>query len=411
MNKVSALPLRPVWVDPTHLTASAKFLMEGHRVRCIAVLESGALVGLLTAEKLAASQGDEPVAGFMIPSDVILTPEMSVRQAAALFLEKGIEFAPVLDGARFLGIASSVMLLRELSRSWDPMTNLSWQDLLREWGVENLKAGREIAILFIDLNDFGLYNKRYGHAIGDLVIRKVADLLSESIDGARDVLVRYGGDEFAIGTLRERSEAEFLADMLRRRAGELYVGEVKEPVTFSVGVWGGKRTNERSEHVESTLDNLINLASKDCLRRKKDKPSAPQVAIAVGAEPGLKVDAAVRPVVAELDTESPSGMTTVTIEFGGRVQSGVVSRIGESTLNTVAEATARALEGTFPDRRMRIEDIRLSESPLGQKVATIAAIRTDASGAYPVSGASIVGEELYRSVADATIEAFLAAHA
>ena len=107
-------------------------------------------------------------------------------------------------------------LLGQLRQSFDPMTQLPWSDALRDWGAEQLRHSNEIAVIFIDLNKFGAFNKQYGHVIGDKVLQGVVQALKDVLDPATDLLVRYGGDEFAIGTLRDRDEADILVDSLRR---------------------------------------------------------------------------------------------------------------------------------------------------------------------------------------------------
>lgn len=64
-----------------------------------------------------------------------------------------------------------------------------FQDL-REWGGE-------VAVMFADLDDFKQINDRYGHAVGDLVLRRFAGILQRSIRG-HDMAARYGGDEFVL---------------------------------------------------------------------------------------------------------------------------------------------------------------------------------------------------------------------
>ena len=63
--------------------------------------------------------------------------------------------------------------------------------------LETLRAGDEHALLYMDLDHFKLVNDTHGHAAGDSVLRKVAEIFRDSVR-ERDTLARLGGDEFAL---------------------------------------------------------------------------------------------------------------------------------------------------------------------------------------------------------------------
>ncbi|HTQ08822.1 MAG TPA: GGDEF domain-containing protein, partial [Fimbriimonadaceae bacterium] len=257
MQSLEALNLIPVWVNPEHLAATARIILTGHRLKALGVLEGSDLVGVVTEPLLRVEKADLKVRDVMERADVVVDISTPLRHLAETFWKEDLDFIPVLEGDRFRGVATPNMLLREMARSWDPLTGLSWSDRLREWGVENLKQGREITILFVDLDEFGSYNKKYGHIVGDRVLQKVADMIEERTDRSRDLLVRYGGDEFAVGTIRDQGEALELARSLHEGMSRIRVSGSDESVTFSIGVQGGKRTKERENvHYAATLDNL-----------------------------------------------------------------------------------------------------------------------------------------------------------
>ena len=66
---------------------------------------------------------------------------------------------------------------------------------------EVMRAQRQqhpLSLILLDLDNFKAYNDAYGHLAGDDILRKVGQLISESIREGVDTGYRYGGDEFAI---------------------------------------------------------------------------------------------------------------------------------------------------------------------------------------------------------------------
>lgn len=416
MLSIRALKLLPAWVSPDHLVSTARIILEGHGLRALGVMDGSDLVGVVTLETIAAAADFTEVRAAMVRPGLVLDGDLTVREAADLFVRENADVAPVTFEGRFLGVVTSNMLLRELGRSWDPLTGLSWSDQLREWGIENLKRGNEVIILFVDLDDFGQYNKRYGHIVGDHVLQKVANMLNDSIDGERDMLVRYGGDEFAIGTLRERSDAETFVAMLKRRIHQVFIGEAEDSVDFTVGMHGGKRNKERENiHFAATLDNLINLASKDCIAQKNAKLALEEREVhalaAVEVEPISIPDVEdtlgpIRVVSVFADDHTSNSLTQVIISIGDAVVSGVSARMGKSVIESIAHATAKALERKFTDRQLTINDIHLTQAADGSRLVTVSGQVNYGEQVFPVGGVKAVDQDLYSDVALATLQAF-----
>ncbi|MCC7228771.1 MAG: diguanylate cyclase [Fimbriimonadaceae bacterium] len=413
MLSIRALKLLPAWVSPDHLVSTARIILSGHGLRALGVLDQGDLIGIVTPDSLAGEADFTEVREVVSPPDLVLDGDLSVREAAELFVRSNAEVAPVIFQGKFLGVVTANMLLKELGRSWDPLTGLSWSDQLREWGIEHLKRSDEITILFIDLDDFGQYNKRYGHIVGDHVLQKVASMLSDSVDPERDVLVRYGGDEFAIGTIREREGAETLAAILKRKVAEIFIGEAEEGVDFTIGIHGGKRSKERENiHFAATLDNLINLASKDCIAQKTAKNDIAEreithvAAVEVRDAPPQMELGPLKIVSVFADDHTSNSLTQVIVSAGEAVVSGVCARMGKSVIESIAIATAKALERKFPERPMQINDIHLTQSADGNRLVTISAHVSHGEQTYPVGGVKTVEQDLYTDVATATLQAF-----
>lgn len=197
----------------------------------------------------------------------ILASHSEIKEAATQLAKLKKDAGWVVRQGQFAGLVTIRGLLDELATSRDPMTGLTWSDHLREWGQERLAEGRELTLLFIDLDRFGAYNKRYGHIFGDRVLKQVAQALLDHKDPQKDIVVRYGGDEFVLASTRDREDLEALRSALS--ALHLSIEGIEERITFSIGMAGGNRGRERTTvHLAATLDNLINLASRDALARK-----------------------------------------------------------------------------------------------------------------------------------------------
>ncbi|MEA2553572.1 MAG: hypothetical protein QOJ65_1748 [Fimbriimonadaceae bacterium] len=410
MQTVESLNLLRVWLNPGHLVATARVVLQGHRLKALGVLDEDRLVGLVSNESLVRINDESEIKDAMEPPQLLIEADTPVRRVAEMFVEQNLEKAPVMQAGKFLGIVTASMLLKELRRSWDPLTGLSWSDGLRDWGIEALREGNEIIILFIDLDDFGSYNKRYGHIVGDKVLQRVADLLQEHVDPKNGVLVRYGGDEFAIGLSATQEEGRELVEAIRARTGELVLPEAQEPVTFCVGISGGKRTKERENvHYSSTLDNLINLASKECILLKQQKQTAAEAAakavVVVPQTPEVsKEGIRVLSVIAEED--NPTALTQVVLSVLDSVVSGVHARMGRPVLESVAVATGKALERAFPGSSIEPKLVNLTEGTNGERLVMVTAQLDRNGSSAPVSGVRTVGQDLYISVAESTVDAF-----
>lgn len=83
----------------------------------------------------------------------------------------------------------------------DPLTGLSnrtvlWDRLSHEIEVAR-RQGHRVAVCLLDVDNFKTFNDRFGHQSGDLVLQRVASVLSAALRSS-DTICRIGGDEFVV---------------------------------------------------------------------------------------------------------------------------------------------------------------------------------------------------------------------
>jgi two-component system, cell cycle response regulator len=130
----------------------------------------------------------------------------------------------------------------ETMATTDGLTGLNnrrrFLELVEEAIARAERFGRRVSILMVDADHFKAVNDRYGHPVGDIVLKRIADVLSQEARRV-DVVGRFGGEEF-IAMLDETNMAGALqvAERMRQQIEESMIqgefGQVK--VTVSMGL-------------------------------------------------------------------------------------------------------------------------------------------------------------------------------
>ena len=102
-------------------------------------------------------------------------------------------------------------------------------DKLGEALARRKRYGKELAVLFLDLDEFKSINDSFGHAGGDAVLCEFANRLKASVRQT-DTVARIAGDEFVIllGDLNSSAEAEKIANTI--------LDNMKAPMSFGTNV-------------------------------------------------------------------------------------------------------------------------------------------------------------------------------
>ena len=139
---------------------------------------------------------------FVSALDSILDEERGLELGAVDYITK--PFHPPIVRVRVRNHLQSVhqrRLLEQLAmidslteipnrRRYAEVYKLEWRRCLR-----NSKA---LSLIIVDVDHFKIYNDTYGHAAGDLVLKRVAKAIQSALKRPADFVARYGGEEFAV---------------------------------------------------------------------------------------------------------------------------------------------------------------------------------------------------------------------
>jgi diguanylate cyclase (GGDEF)-like protein/PAS domain S-box-containing protein len=127
----------------------------------------------------------------------------------------------------------------------DGLTNIANRrqfdaSLEQEW-TSARHSGEPLSVLLFDIDYFKQYNDLYGHVQGDKCLTSIAQTLSLALDSPRDLVARFGGEEFVVLLPQcDLSVALKVAERCQRLIRKQAIAHVRSPfgqhVTVSIGV-------------------------------------------------------------------------------------------------------------------------------------------------------------------------------
>jgi diguanylate cyclase len=169
-----------------------------------------------------------------------LLSELSRATARASSLEKNFTTA-----SQELDTIRNALKEAEARSNTDALTGLAnrhlFDDFLRSAQIVAMETGESLSLFLIDIDHFKTFNDRYGHQVGDQVLRLVAKVLQENVR-EKDLAARYGGEELvAVLPGADLAICRRVAERVRQRVAEARLtrrstGQEIASVTVSVGV-------------------------------------------------------------------------------------------------------------------------------------------------------------------------------
>jgi len=113
-----------------------------------------------------------------------------------------------------------------------------------------VERGKDVSLIFFDLDHFKKVNDTYGHLVGSRVLKEVGGLMEEVFNKADAILTRYGGDEFVI----------ILPEADLRIAGE-YAEAIRRKIKNSVFIKEADSIKEKALNIKGIITASVGVAS------------------------------------------------------------------------------------------------------------------------------------------------------
>jgi diguanylate cyclase len=139
-------------------------------------------------------------------------------------------------------------------------------EFLRASQLAAMENSEPLSVLLIDIDRFKQFNDKFGHGVGDQLLRLMANALRERL-GGRDMPARYGGEELiAVLPGAKLAACEAMAELIRKSVSKCRItrrstGDSLPGVTVSIGV-AQFRPGESTAELVERCDRARSLAKR-----------------------------------------------------------------------------------------------------------------------------------------------------
>jgi len=197
----------------------------------------------------AADAGSRPVRSLisapLASADSFLGLLRLDNQRPGAYTQEDLRFLSVICGIGAVALENSMLFQRTKEFAiHDGLTGLYTKGYLIERLREEIRRSVRrknsyFSLLMVDIDHFKQYNDNFGHIAGDIVLKNLSRLLTDSLGEFSPVISRFGGEEFCVILPdTDKKKGARLAEELRSvvAASRISLRQQQEKMTVSIGV-------------------------------------------------------------------------------------------------------------------------------------------------------------------------------
>lgn len=160
------------------------------------------------------------------------------------------------------------------------MNNLLYHDeltkLYNRKYINRIKLKQYNGVLLLDIDDFKIINDRYGHGVGDIVLKTISSSITKLLRN-NDIIIRWGGEELIVLVQTSSSEALYkIGERIREKVQSL---QFRENFTVTISIGGSYCCNDCNFDNRAILDKYIEYSDQSLYAVKKGGKNATLIKI------------------------------------------------------------------------------------------------------------------------------------
>lgn len=135
---------------------------------------------------------------------------------------------------------------------------------------EELKRAKyknsHLGILMVDIDDFKKINDSYGHIVGDIILKRLSVILTETVGSTGDIIARFGGEEFIVALIEcDKQRLIDVAQSIHKRIELDKINFRRKSINFTISLGAVLYPDDGLE-----VNDLINKADQCLYKAKKE---------------------------------------------------------------------------------------------------------------------------------------------